>query len=143
MPKIRLITFFLLTGCTLLLHFSSHSQSLKKRELLATPVTVPLKLTGPDSNPREKKTRGYCYIYYDNHTGSFVDIWIEGIYQGRVSPYATSVRLDVWVPGNWTNIYMQTTDGKLSWKATGYCNDSRVLSLRNGKISSGKPNLKD
>jgi hypothetical protein len=143
MPNIRFIAFFLVTGFTFLLHSSTHSQALKKRELTATAVTTLPDLPGPDSTPRVKKTRGYCYIYCDNNTGSFVDIWVEGVYQGRLSPYTTSVRLDIWVPDKWANIYMQTTDGKLCWKATGYCNDSRVLVLRNGKISSSKPNLKD
>jgi len=143
MLKIRFFTIFLFTGFTLVFYFSTQSQSLKKRELTPTAVTSPMDLPGPDSTPRVKKTRGYCYIYCDNNTGSFVDIWVEGVYQGRLSPYTTSVRLDIWVPDKWANIYMQTTDGKLCWKATGYCNDSRVLVLRNGKISSGKPNLKD
>ncbi|MGH2565499.1 MAG: hypothetical protein ACRDE5_13365, partial [Ginsengibacter sp.] len=44
-----------------------------------------------DDKPREKsKKRGYCYVWFDNPTGYYVDIWVEDIYQGRLAPYATS-----------------------------------------------------
>lgn len=131
---------FVLIG---VLNSSGIAQTVRKRELAASAVTSPLNLPGPESRTRPKTTRGLCYLVYDNYTGYFIDIWIEGIYQGRVAPYAQLYRLEVWVPGKWTEIYMQTSDGKLYWKATGYCNDSRVLALKNGKIASSKPNLKD
>lgn len=101
----------------------------KKVAVEAQDVKEKKDLPGPDANPREKKTRGYCYVYFDNYTGSYVDVWVEGIYQGRLSPYATSVRIDVWVPGNWTKWYAQTTDGKLYWSNSSYCNDSRTFTL--------------
>ena len=53
-----------------------------------------------DDKPREKtKKRGYCYVWFDNPTGYYVDVWVEDIYQGRLSPYSTSVRINVWTPG--------------------------------------------
>ena len=56
----------------------------KKVAVIAQPVTEKKDLPGPDGGPREKKTRGYCYAYFDNYTGHYVDIWVEGIYQGRL-----------------------------------------------------------
>jgi hypothetical protein len=101
----------------------------KKVPVYAQPVTEQKDLPGPDASPRAKKTRGYCYAYFDNFTGQYVDIWVEGIYQGRLSPYATSVRIDVWVPGNWTKWYAETTDKSLYWSNSSYCNDSRTFTL--------------
>lgn len=101
----------------------------KKVAVLAQEVKEKKDLPGPEAGPREKKTRGYCYAYFDNFTGHYVDIWVEGIYQGRLSPYATSVRIDVWVPGNWTKWYAETTDKSLYWSNSSYCNDSRVFTL--------------
>jgi hypothetical protein len=101
----------------------------KKVVVIAQEVKEKKDLPGPDGGPREKKTRGYCYAYFDNFTGHYVDIWVEGIYQGRLSPYATSVRIDVWVPGNWTKWYAETTDKSLYWSNSSYCNDSRVFTL--------------
>ena len=91
-------------------------QDRKKIELFAQPVTEKKDLQGPSYRTRENNTRGYCYAYFDNFTGHFVDLWIEGIYQGRIAPYATSVRIDIWVPGNWAKWYMETTDKKQCWR---------------------------
>lgn len=101
----------------------------KKVAVIAQEVKEKKDLPGPEGGPRAKKTRGYCYAYFDNFTGHYVDIWVEGIYQGRLSPYATSVRIDVWVPGNWTKWYAETTDKSLYWSNSSYCNDSRVFTL--------------
>lgn len=101
----------------------------KKVAVIAQEVKEKKDLPGPEAGPRKKKTRGYCYAYFDNFTGHYVDIWVEGIYQGRLSPYATSVRIDVWVPGNWTKWYAETTDRSLYWSNSSYCNDSRVFTL--------------
>jgi hypothetical protein len=101
----------------------------KKVVVIAQEVKEKKDMPGPQGGSREKKTRGYCYAYFDNFTGHYVDIWVEGIYQGRLSPYATSVRIDVWVPGNWTKWYAETTDKSLYWSNSSYCNDSRVFTL--------------
>lgn len=83
-----------------------------------------------DDKPREKnKKRGYCYIWFDNPTGYYVDIWVEDIYQGRLAPYSTSVRIDVWTPGDWTKWYAQTIGGTYYWNQNSYCNDSRKFTV--------------
>ena len=83
-----------------------------------------------DDKPRDKsKKRGYCYVWFDNPTGYYVDIWVEDIYQGRLSPYSSSVRIDVWTPGDWTKWYAQTAGGTYSWSNNSYCNDSRMFTI--------------
>ncbi len=89
-----------------------------------------MNVTQPTDKPREKsKKRGYCYIWFDNPTGYYVDIWVEDIYQGRLAPYATSVRIDVWTPGDWTKWYAQTIGGSYYWNQSSYCNDSRKFTI--------------
>lgn len=83
-----------------------------------------------DDKPREKsKKRGSCYLWFDNPTGYYVDIWVEDIYQGRLAPYATSVRIDVWTPGDWTKWYAQTAGGSYYWSNNSFCNDSRKFTI--------------
>lgn len=83
-----------------------------------------------DNKPREKsKKRGYCYVWFDNPTGYYVDVWVEDIYQGRLAPYSTSVRIDVWTPGDWTKWYAQTIGGSYYWSQSSYCNDSRLFTI--------------
>ena len=89
-------------------------------------LTIP---SGDEPREKKAKSRGYCYLYLDNFTGYYVDIWVEGQYQGRLSPYATSVRFDVWTPGNYTKWYARTAGGTYSWSNDSYCNDSRVFTI--------------
>jgi hypothetical protein len=89
-----------------------------------------MNVTQPTDKPREKnKKRGYCYVWFDNPTGYYVDIWVEDIYQGRLAPYSSSVRIDVWTPGDWTKWYAQTIGGSYYWSQSSYCNDSRRFTI--------------
>jgi hypothetical protein len=89
-----------------------------------------MNVTQPTDKPREKsKKRGYCYVWFDNPTGYYVDVWVEDIYQGRLSPYSTSVRIDVWTPGDFTKWYAQTAGGTYYWSNNSYCNDSRKFTI--------------
>lgn len=126
------VLFLLIAVFGLSLAFSNTAKAQTQRKKVAVTaqeVKEKKDMPGPDGGVRKKKTRGYCYAYFDNYTGHYVDIWVEGIYQGRLSPYATTVRIDVWVPGNWTKWYAETTDKSLYWSNSSYCNDSRVFTL--------------
>lgn len=74
--------------------------------------------------PKSKK-RGSCYLYFDNPTGYYVNIWVGGEYQGQLPPYSTSVRINVWTPGNWTRWTAQTIGKTYMWSNDSYCNDNR------------------
>lgn len=83
-----------------------------------------------EDKARDKNTkRGSCYVWFDNYTGYYVDIWVEGYYQGRLAPYATSVRIDVWTPGDWTKWTAKTAGGTYYWTNSSYCNDSRAFTI--------------
>ncbi|MBA2249497.1 MAG: hypothetical protein H0W12_04835 [Chitinophagaceae bacterium] len=132
MKKIMLIAIAII-GLSIAFQAHSYAQTAKKK------VMVFGKQGGGNSNaslpsedkPREKKSkkRGTCYLYLDNYTGYYVDVWVEDQYQGRLSPYATSVRFDVWTPGNWTKWYAKSAGGTYYWENDSYCNDSRVFTI--------------
>ena len=122
-------------GLTFALQSTSFAQAKKSPKKVAvfgvkgdsqSDLSVP---SGDEVREKKKKSRGYCYLYLDNYTGYYVDIWVEGQYQGRLSPYATSVRFDVWTPGNYTKWYARTAGGTYSWSNDSYCNDSRVFTI--------------
>ncbi len=86
-------------------------------------------LPSEDKPLKKSKKRGDCSLYMDNFTGYYVDVWVENQYLGRLSPYATSVRMDVWTPGNWTKWYAKTAGGTYYWSNDSYCNDKRVFTI--------------
>lgn len=122
-------------GLTFALQSTSFAQAKpkpKKVNVFGVKGDMQSELTVPSGDePREKKSksRGYCYLYLDNFTAYYLDVWVEGQYQGRLSPYATSVRFDVWTPGNYTKWYAKTIGGTYSWSNDSYCNDSRVFTI--------------
>jgi hypothetical protein len=73
------VLFLLLAVVGLSLAFSSTAKAQttqrKKVAVTAQPVTEKKDLPGPDGGVRQKKTRGYCYAYFDNYTGYYVDIY--------------------------------------------------------------------
>ena len=124
-------------GLTFALQSNSFAQAAKAKKKVAvygvkteasssSELSLP---TGDEVREKKKGSRGYCYLYLDNYTGYYIDIWVEGQYQGRLSPYATSVRFDVWTPGNYTKWYARTAGGTYSWSNDSYCNDSRVFTI--------------
>ena len=130
MKKVMLIAIAII-GLSIVYSSQSYAQAKKKVAVYAKQGGGKGTLTVPsEDKPREKsKKRGYCYLYLDNYTGYYVDVWVENQYQGRLSPYATSVRFDVWTPGNWTHWEAKTAGGTYYWTNDSYCNDSRVFTI--------------
>ena len=99
-----------IVSLSIVLQYDSYAQAKKKVMVMGKDGAGDSKLMVPTEDevrPKSKK-RGYCYLYLDNYTGYYVDVWVEDQYQGRLSPYATSVRFDVWTPGNYTHWYAKS-----------------------------------
>ena len=84
-------------------------------------LTVP---TEDKARPKGKK-RGSCYLYFDNPTDFYVNVWVGGEYQGQLPPNTKSVRVSVWTSGNWTHWDARTIGGTYQWGNDSYCNDNR------------------
>lgn len=129
--KKLLLLFIAVLGLTLAFQNQSFAQAKKKVAVYGKSGSGDKNMSAPaqdEVRPKGKK-RGTCYLYLDNYTGYYVDVWVENQYQGRLSPYATSVRFDVWTPGDWTKWYAKTAGGTYYWENSSYCNDSRVFTI--------------
>ena len=97
-----------------------------------------IKINAPDNdkNPlpasskkNSKKTNNAkeCEIIFDNYTGYFIEVYIDGIYRGTVGEWGT---LYVTVKGGYTKVYAITTGGTKEWKADGNCDGNYVWKLK-------------
>ena len=91
-------------------------------------------LVAASSDTRQEKSKkaGYCYLYVENTTGYFVDLWTEEIYLGRLSPYSGVMRFDA-QSAAWNKWHAKTAGGKFLWNYSSYCNDARFFSLQDKK----------
>lgn len=65
------------------------------------------------------KSRGEaCCLNFDNYTGYYLDVWVDDIYRGRVSPYEED---DLCVTGGFTTWYAETAGGSYYWEGKGDC----------------------
>ena len=128
--------FLFLLGCTFCLATALQTKGYSQKK--APRVMVYGKQGSGDTDlilpeedkPRIKnKKRGTCYLYLDNYTKYFVDVWVEKEYQGRLSPNTIAVRFDVWTAGNWTHWSAKTVGKSYYWKNDSYCNDRRVFRI--------------
>lgn len=96
-----------------------------------------IKMTAPgnDKNPmpaskkkgNEKASAKECEIIFDNYTGYFIEVYVDGMYKGTVGEWGT---LYVTVRGGYKKIYALTTGGTKEWKAEGSCEGNYVWKLK-------------
>lgn len=127
------VSTFTFSTCILyiILSTSAEAQTRKILTVIAKPgsgIQNPV-LPVKDSMAVKLHRAGNCYLYLDNFTGYYVDVWVETEYLGRLSPYARAGRFDVTYPSNWTHWSAKTIRGTYNWHSDSYCNDSRVFNL--------------
>jgi hypothetical protein len=83
----------------------------------------------PDvERPDPTATRGsYCKLTFDNYTGYYVNVWVDGDFRGTLDPYGTSY---VKVGSGWTSWYCETTGGTYFWKDSGNCDGDQWWNLK-------------
>ncbi len=73
-------------------------------------------------------TRGpVCCLGFDNYTGYYIDVWVDGTYRGRVTPYEYD---DLCVTGGITSWYAETAGGSYYWNGSGDCQGSFNIKLK-------------
>ena len=85
----------------------------------------------PDTNPPKSRggdaSRGpYCDIKFENWTGYYIDIYVDGYYEGTVSPWQ-----DMWVYNysGYKSIYCETTGGSYYWTDNGDCDGEYTFKM--------------
>ena len=72
----------------------------------------------PTTDKEMDKSRGDCSVYFNNYTGYYVDVYMDGTFWGTISPYGGMTVAD----GNgYTKIYCETSGGSFNWTASGGC----------------------
>jgi len=85
-----------------------------------------IKGEAPTTDSKEAKPRGTCSVYFDNYSGLYVKVYVDGYYRGTLSPYGS---FTVNVADGYTEIYCISTGGTRDWAATGNCTGKYIYSL--------------
>ncbi|PLW93454.1 MAG: hypothetical protein C0592_06105 [Marinilabiliales bacterium] len=83
----------------------------------------------PDvERPDPTATRGsYCELTFDNYTGYYINVWVDGEYRGMLDPWGTGY---VTVGSGWTTWYCETSGGTYFWQDKGSCNGEQWWNLK-------------
>jgi hypothetical protein len=74
------------------------------------------------------KSRGeYCKVKFDNFTGLYIKIYVDGNFKGTLSPWDDG---SVTVYSGYTRIYCVSTGGSREWNASGNCDGEYVYKLK-------------
>jgi len=85
-----------------------------------------IKGEAPTTDKAEAKSRGTCSVYFDNYSGLYVKVYVDGYYRGTLSPYGA---FTVNVADGYTEIYCISTGGTRDWEANGNCSGRYTYSL--------------
>lgn len=120
-------------GC-MLLAFSTSSFAQPKKAVKVMSKTVAtnrgvsphIKVDMPTTDKKANKPRGTCTVYFDNYSGLYVKVYVDGYYMGTLSPYGS---FTVNAGDGYTEIYCISTGGTRDWEATGNCTGRYTYSL--------------
>ncbi len=85
-----------------------------------------IKSEAPATDVVEAKSRSTCSVYFDNYSGLYVKVYVDGYYRGTLSPYGS---FTVNVADGYTEIYCISTGGTRDWSASGNCTGRYIYSL--------------
>jgi hypothetical protein len=87
-----------------------------------------IKGDAPTTDVAVAKSRGAaCVVKFDNYTGLYVKVYVDGYYKGTVSPWSDGT---VSVGDGYTTIYCVSAGGTREWNASGDCRTSYVYTLK-------------
>ena len=120
-------------GC-MLLSFSTMTSAQKKISVKVESKAVEanrganpnIKSGPPTTDKAETKSRGTCSVYFSNHTGLYINVYVDGYYKGQLSPYGAGT---VYVGDGYTTIYCISAGGTRDWAAAGNCTGAYTYSL--------------
>lgn len=77
--------------------------------------------------PAERGSVSECHLTFDNYTGYWIKIYVDGNFKGYVEPWGTG---EVWVYGGWTSWYAESAGGTYYWENSGDCYSDWWVNLR-------------
>jgi len=113
--------------CTMALGTTAYANPGKNVKVVASKMDAksrgasPIKVDRPTTDKVEEKTRGNCSVNFKNHTGYYVNVYVDGTFRGTLSPYSSG---NVTVGGGYTTIYCETAGKTYNWNASGSCTES-------------------
>jgi hypothetical protein len=133
----KLFTVFVLL---LFVSFSSFAQE-KEKKVVNLEATKVAKTRGANANiktdinlnakdvavPKPADDRGdFCRIQFDNWTGYSILVYVDGDFQGYLSPWSEG---SVTVLAGYTTVYCVTSGGTYEWTAEGNCDSDFYYKL--------------
>ncbi|MFZ4059232.1 MAG: hypothetical protein ACOYKE_13905 [Ferruginibacter sp.] len=78
-----------------------------------------IKSSAPTEDKKQDKVRGAdaCTIYFDNYSGLYVDVYVNGDFMGTMSPYGSLTANG----GGYATIYCKSAGGTRVWSDAGNC----------------------
>lgn len=73
----------------------------------------------PTDDQKASKSRSTCYVTFNNYTGYYVKMYVNGYYMGTLYPYAKNYTVSA--PDGYTTVYCITAGGTRDWAADGEC----------------------
>ncbi len=119
-------TLFLLSFALTALFATSFSQQKKTidKKVVSTAYSASrgaadpkIKADVPAEDKKSVKERGDCSIYFDNYSGLYVKVYVDGTYRGTMSGYG-SLTVNTY---GYTTIYCKSTGGTRVWNDAGDC----------------------
>jgi hypothetical protein len=87
-----------------------------------------IKKDAPTTDVPVSKPRGAaCSVKFDNYTGLYIKVYVDGYYKGTLDAYGSG---SVTVAGGYTKIYCVSAGGTREWNASGNCEGGYTYSLR-------------
>lgn len=81
----------------------------------------------PVAEPAKSRGVMLCSVHFDNRTGLYIRIYVDGNYKGTMEPWGDRY---VSVGDGYTTIYCVSTGGSREWSASGDCREVYDYTLR-------------
>ncbi|MEP6701064.1 MAG: hypothetical protein ABJA85_07105, partial [Bacteroidota bacterium] len=81
-------------ACCMMVAFSTTSMAQPKKNVKVYAKTVAanrgvsphIKVDMPTTDVKASRARGTCSVYFDNYSGLYVKVYVDGYYMGTLSP---------------------------------------------------------
>lgn len=80
-----------------------------------------------DAKPVTKSRGADCKVKFDNYTGLYIKVYVDGYYKGTLDAWGAGT---VTVGSGYTTIYCVSVGGTREWNASGNCEGNYTYTLK-------------